>query len=337
MPSLSLSRLVAVLLCLWAFGAAGCSYIPWIGDDESEEDLAFEQEFGEPDEPASEEGISQDEDSFFADEPSESFDESGFGEADAGGGMDSGGSEGFETAPQGGFAGVQQGTTANELKTDVETLQAQQEALITRVRELQEIIQTMEPRLAATQSRVDNLGSNPGGGESLQPEIERLKAEVARLNQEISRLKAQEGKMRTAAAAPAKPRRTARRGSRLPRAYTQALDAYRKGDYDDSIVRFQEFAEKGNPPENLKDNIHFWLGSSYFKLDMYDEAINHFQSVIEKYPRGNKVHDARYMLGLTLFKKGDRGRALDVLETALKTNPPPEVRNKIERQLMEIQ
>ena len=42
------------------------------------------------------------------------------------------------------------------------------------------------------------------------------------------------------------------------------------------------------------------------------------------------------MMGVTLQKMGDTGRALDVLEKALQANPPSEVRKKIEAQLMEI-
>ena len=42
------------------------------------------------------------------------------------------------------------------------------------------------------------------------------------------------------------------------------------------------------------------------------------------------------MLGVSYQKKGDTGRALDALEVALKSNPPSEVRQKIEKHLMEI-
>ena len=45
----------------------------------------------------------------------------------------------------------------------------------------------------------------------------------------------------------------------------------------------------------------------------------------------NNEHTRRYSR-----KKGDTGRALDALEIALKGNPPSEVRQKIEKQLMEI-
>ena len=72
------------------------------------------------------------------------------------------------------------------------------------------------------------------------------------------------------------------------------------------------------------------------KLGMYDDAIKQFKTVLNKFPGGNKVHDARYMLGVCYQKKGDTGSALDVLELALKGNPPSSVRQKIEKQLMEI-
>ncbi len=339
--SLNISRLISrftlVGLCALALTVSGCSYVPWMGDDESEEDLAFEQEFG--DENASEfdeeQTASSEEDDFFADdsEGGGSSDDSGFDDS----GFDDPPSDGG--SGDGGFSSVNQGAGSNELRTEVETLQAQQEALITRVRELQEIIQTMEPRLAAAQTQLENtMGGATGQAGTIQPDIEQLKSEVGQLNQEIARLKSKEGSMKMASASRSSRSHSRSRrsgGGKLPAAYSQALSAYRSGDFDGSILQFQEFSQK-SPPSHLKDNILFWIGSNYFKLDMYDDAIAQFQSVIDNYPRGNKVHDSRYMMGVSYFKKGDRGRALDVLEAALKTNPPGEVRDKIQKQLMEI-
>lgn len=324
-----ISRLILVVLATWALGLAGCSYIPWIGDDESEDDLAFEQDFGNEDNAGFEDipEESNSEDAFFAEDApvadDSGFDDTGFDDAGVG-----------DTS--GGFAGVDQGTQRNELKTDVETLQAQQEALISRVRQLQEIIQTMEPRLTATQSQLEtSLGSASGTGSALKPEVDDLKAEVARLNSEIARIKSMKGGGTQMASAAPRKMRSSRSSRGIPPDYTKALDSYRAGNYDDSIYRFQELAQK-NPPEHLKDNIHFWIGSNYFKLDMLDDAIAQFQAVVDKFPSGNKVHDSRYMLGVTYAKKGDKGRALDVLDAAIKGNPPAEVRDKIQKQLMEI-
>ena len=99
---------------------------------------------------------------------------------------------------------------------------------------------------------------------------------------------------------------------------------------------FQNLA-LNNPPNHLKDNIDFWIGSNYLALEMYDDAILQFETVLNKYPRGNKVHDSRYMLGVSYSKKGETSRAIEILEGALKRNPSAEVRGKILAQLNAIQ
>ena len=92
-----------------------------------------------------------------------------------------------------------------------------------------------------------------------------------------------------------------------------------------------------NPPERLQDNIAYWIGSNYVKLEMYDDAITQFEIVINSYPRGNKVHDARFMLGRVYSLKGETSRAVEILQSALKNNPTAEVRGKISNQLKNIQ
>ncbi|GJL80173.1 MAG: hypothetical protein NPINA01_31620 [Nitrospinaceae bacterium] len=309
-PKKFLFRLFLVFLVAFPLVLSGCSYIPWIGDSE-EEDLAFEEDFPfEDEQPASASGGGGDDD-FFAED---------------GALTDSGGGD---------FSSLDQGTDSMELKGDVESLQNQQGALISKVRELEEILSTLEPRVSATQERLEgSLSSVASQSEFLQPEVEELKLKVSQLNQEISRLK-----MARAGAAMPSSRSGVGGGSRssgTPPEYNQALDAYRKGNYDESILLFQNFA-LSNPPVNLKDNILFWIGSNYVKLEMYDNAIKQFDTVLSQFPSGNKAHDSRLMLGVSYYKKGEASRAIEVLETALKYNPPSEVRGKILAQLDEIQ
>ena len=295
----------------------GCSYIPWIGDDDPD-DLAFEEDFPfEEDQSGEIEGMGQ-EDDFFAEGGAR-----GTGERDMG----------FEDLDQEGFASIDQRTDRNELKGDVESLQSQQEALISKVRELEEMLSTLEPKISATQERLEgNLSSVSGRSDFLEPEVEELKLQVARLNEEIARLKTRKAGMQRA------PKRTMRRARppSTPPEYNQALAAYRAGNYDESILLFQNLA-LGNPPESLKDNIAFWIGSNYLKLEMYDDAIAQFEMVLDKYPRGNKTHDSRLMLGTSYYRKGEGSRAVEILQAALKAHPPAEVRGKIMRQLNEIQ
>ncbi len=279
-------RLFLVFLLATPLILNGCSYIPWIGDDE--EDLAFEEDF-----PFEEERGKGQEDDFFG----------------------------------GDFGDIDQQNDGNVLQGDVVALQTQQEVLVAKVRELEEGLGTLEPKVSATQERLEgSLSAISGTSEFLEPEVEELKLQIARLKDDIAHMQARKTDNRV---------RRARVPSTPPE-YNQALSAYRSGKYDESILIFQDLAA-GNPPISLKDNIEFWIGSNYVKLELYDDAIRQFQTVINSYPNGNKAHDSRYMLGLSYYRVGESSRAVEILEAALRHNPPDEVRGKITKQLNEIQ
>ena len=301
-------RLLLISIIVGSIFLGGCSYIPWVGNDE--DDLAFEEDFPFEDEQDLKEG----EDDFFEEGGERSSDDDFvFDETDDD------------------FASVDQRTDKKELEGDVGTLQTQQEALIGKVRELEEILASLGPKINATQEQLEgSLSAVSGKSEFLEPEVEELKLQVARLNDEINRLKAIK-------ASNTRARGISRRKSvSTPLRYNQALSSYRAGNYDESILQFQSFA-LANPPERLQDNIAYWIGSNYVKLEMYDDAATQFEIVINSYPRGNKVHDARFMLGRVYSLKGETSRAVEILQSALKNNPPAEVRGKISKQLKNIQ
>ena len=279
-----------------------------MGNDE--DDLAFEEDFPFEDEQDLKEG----EDDFFEEAGGRSSDDDFvFDETDDD------------------FASIDQRTDKKELEGDVGTLQTQQEALIGKVRELEEVLASLGPKINATQEQLEgSLSAVSGKSEFLEPEVEELKLRVARLSDEINRLK-------VIKASNTRARGISRRKSvSTPLRYNQALSSYRAGNYDESILQFQSFALT-NPPERLQDNIAYWIGSNYVKLEMYEDAITQFEIVINSYPRGNKVHDARFMLGRVYSLKGETSRAVEILQSALKNNPPAEVRGKISKQLKNIQ
>ena len=327
MPRVTLlARLSLVLLLSFPLILGGCSYLPWAEEDE--DDLAFEEDFPLEDEEFMDEGRGRGrkasrggdregsiEDDFFAED--DSFEDSD--------GM-------MEDDDPDGFASVDQKTDRGELMGDVESLQSQQEALISKVRELEEVLSTLEPKIDAATERIEGgISSTVDSSDFLEPEVEDLKAQMARLNEEISRIK-----MQKSSSAKMNRKRMHRPKAKTPPEYNKALAAYRSRNYDESILLFQNLA-LSNPPNSLKDNIAFWIGSNYLALEMFDDAILQFETVLNKYPRGNKVHDSRYMLGVSYSKKGETSRAIEVLEGALKRNPTAEVRGKILAQLNIIQ
>jgi len=307
------------LLIAASLALGGCSYMPWAGD-EPEDDLAFEDDFPFEDDakPAAKtEETVPSEDDFFRDDTVKQA------EAPA-----------MEAAAE---PAAVEAAPAPALHGDVETLQIQQEALVSKVREMEEMLTAMEPKVEAAQERLEGSREGAEKAEMLEPEVQELKTQVSDLKAEIARLKEQKTVAMAPPAAKARPTRAAPGGAAgTPPEYDRALAAYNSGKYDESILQFQNLA-LSNPPVNLQDNILFWIGSNYVKLEMYDDAIKNFESVISKFPRGNKVHDARYMLGVVYHKKGEASRAIEVLQAALKTNPPADVKSRIQSKLKEIQ
>ena len=326
-PAIFFARLTLIIFLSFPLFLSGCSYLPWADDDE--DDLAFEEDFPFEDEEFVDEGRrrgrtanreNSSDDDFFGED--ESFSDSGGMKGDGG----------FADDDPDGFASGNQQAGRVELKGDVENLQTQQETLISKVRELEEVLNTLEPKIDAATEQIETGASSATDSVNfLEPEVEDLKAQMAQLNEEISLIKTQK---------PASPKinQSKKRRAKMttPPEYDKALSAYRNKDHDGSILLFQNLA-LSNPPNHLKDNIEFWIGSNYVALEMYDDAIIQFETVLNKYPRGNKVHDSRYMIGVTYSKMGETSRAIEVLEDALKSNPPNEVRAKIAAQLKHIQ
>ena len=304
--SFVLPRFFLALIIFGSLAFSGCSYIPWM-DEDNMDDLTFEEDFPLDDKQAYE---SEDDGFFDDDEILEDANDEGIFDDD--------------------FASIDQGTDENELIGDVGALQTQQEALVSKVRELEEILASLGPKINATQEQLEgSLSIVTGQSEYLQPEVEELKLQVARLNNEISNLKAIKGSNSRA-------RGLSRRKMSTPPRYNNALSSYRAGKHDESILQFQSFS-LAKPPERLKDNIEFWIGSNYVKLEMYDDAITQFEKVINSYPYGNKVHDSRFMLGHVYSLTGETSKAVDILQSALKNNPPADIRAKISKQLRGIQ
>ncbi len=322
-PTKIFTRLILVFILFFSLMFNGCSYLPWEGEDE--DDLAFEEDFPFEDERVDrgdrrrdgDEDFGSNEDDFFAEDK-------GFSGVDVENDNLMGGDpEGFTSVDR-------RADSGNELQGDVESLQTQQGALISKVRELEEILNILEPKINAASERLEgSVASVADSSAFLEPEVEDLKAQMIRLNEEIARIKMEKPQVSVQKKMTRRPR------TKNPPEYDQALTAYRNRDYDESILLFQNL-DLSNPPKKLKDNIVFWIGANYVALEMYDDAIMQFETVLNKFPRGNKVHDSRYMLGLTYSRKGETSRAVEVLEDAIKKNPPTEVSAKIRAQLNQI-
>ena len=202
-PDKFITRLFLTLILASSLAVSGCSYIPWVGNDD-EDDLAFEEDFPFEDEKTSGsiEQVADNktaEDDFFADDPMDDVEE------------------------------TVSNLTAEKsaLQGDVEGLQAQQEALVSKVRELEETINTLEPKIEAAQENLDGGISGSEKLDYLEPEVEELKAQVVAMQSELADLKATHTSPTKKMAAVAPKTVKSRSTGGTPADYDNALAAYR--------------------------------------------------------------------------------------------------------------
>jgi tetratricopeptide (TPR) repeat protein len=107
------------------------------------------------------------------------------------------------------------------------------------------------------------------------------------------------------------------------------LMAEHNGDLDDALTKAQK-------AKRLMPNTHEvadTLGWIYLKKNLSDNAIDIFKDLVTKAPNHSTF---RYHLGMALYQKGDKPKALRELNEALKYNPPQDEREKIQAMLTKL-
>jgi len=117
-----------------------------------------------------------------------------------------------------------------------------------------------------------------------------------------------------------------------PDDYRHAILLFRNGQYLKSIAAFQRILEKKYSP-SLKDNILFGLASNYYKLKNYDKALANLDTIIQNHPQGDKWLVSHAISGLIYNLQGQPGKAVPILESALRHRPNPELLKIINRLL----
>ena len=93
-------------------------------------------------------------------------------------------------------------------------------------------------------------------------------------------------------------------------AYTQAKEAFDKGDFYKARKLFKSFVARFPNSENTDDAL-FWIAEIYFLFDKwYEKAILGYQEVLEKYPKSNKIPAVllRQGMGFAMIKDDKNAR-----------------------------
>lgn len=102
--------------------------------------------------------------------------------------------------------------------------------------------------------------------------------------------------------------------------YADGKAAFDKGEWDKARGLFGELL-KNDPTSANADNAQFWIGETYYNEQWFEKAILEYQTVIEQYPKGNKVPAAMLKQGLAFLKLGDQSNARLVLKRLIQYYP----------------
>ena len=78
-----------------------------------------------------------------------------------------------------------------------------------------------------------------------------------------------------------------------------------------------------SPHDDLADDAQFWIGECYYGLGKYGQAVAEYGKVAA-YSRTDRADDAQIRMAYCYLSRGDRARALEVVQAFLVQFPESE-------------
>ncbi|MDD5723687.1 MAG: tol-pal system protein YbgF [Syntrophales bacterium] len=117
--------------------------------------------------------------------------------------------------------------------------------------------------------------------------------------------------------------------------YANAYAIFQSGRYDTAKEEFRKFL-KAFPNSEYSDNAQFWIGECYYFQEKYEEAIIEYESVMQNYPKGNKVPNALLKQAFSFLKLGDKASAKLLLQGVIKDYPNTTPASVARKKLIDI-
>ena len=95
-------------------------------------------------------------------------------------------------------------------------------------------------------------------------------------------------------------------------AYSAAFDLLRDGDYRRAADGFRDVLDN-HADSDYADNARYWLAETYYVVREFDEAMEHFQQIVDD-PDSGKHADALLKAGYIHYEREEWDRARDMLE-----------------------
>lgn len=103
-------------------------------------------------------------------------------------------------------------------------------------------------------------------------------------------------------------------------AFSQAYLKYRDGEYDSAVNLFRAYLKTFGQTEKSDDAL-FWIAESLAAQGRLAEALAEYDSLLAKYPDGDKVAVARLKKGLTLLQMERRQEGVEALKSVVSLHP----------------
>ncbi|SEO96640.1 tol-pal system protein YbgF [Aquisalimonas asiatica] len=94
--------------------------------------------------------------------------------------------------------------------------------------------------------------------------------------------------------------------------YSRAFDKLRDGDYAEAGDGFQEILDD-HGDSDYADNARYWLAETHYVVREFDEAMEHFQTLIDN-PDSGKHADAKLKAGYIHYEREEWSEARELLE-----------------------
>ena len=118
--------------------------------------------------------------------------------------------------------------------------------------------------------------------------------------------------------------------------YAEAFANFQKSSYHKAILQFNVFVER-YPDHALTDNAFYWMGECWYGLRNYPRAISAYETVLERFPKGNKAPDALLKKAFSLQRSGKPREALAALHDLIQRYPRTPSAAKAQDKVKEIE
>lgn len=166
-----------------------------------------------------------------------------------------------------------------------------------------------EEQLAQSQAMKTEAGTVKNDVASLRQRVESLSREISGVTTDLDNVIAQE-----------RAKKEKQRQLGIAAQYKNALAAYNKRKYEESIVMFEDFLAQ-YPNETLTPNAYYWIGENYYAGKKWSSALENFIHVRDYYPTHHKAADAMLKIGMCYYNMEMKDQAREEFTKLKDANP----------------